>query len=149
MLKGFTWEQFCWCWALLSLLWYGMVLLVWYPGGIKSFFGSNAVAFSGGSSISDRRLDGPEAGQLAEVASNDEQGSGVDGLMGRPALPQGMSVVGMGELGFVKVEDDGADRYDQVGLVADVVQELKLIFAQLATSAGEKADFFRLLDGVK
>lgn len=71
------------------------------------------------------------------------------GLMGAPRLPEGVELLSSAQVAFSAVDGDLGDRVEQVGLVADVLQELKLIFSQLERTAGDKRDFFRLLAKVK
>ncbi|WP_165499747.1 hypothetical protein [Pedobacter frigidisoli] len=68
-------------------------------------------------------------------------------LMGTSKLPDGVEVKSSSQVAFSASKSDG--RYDQVGLVADVVQELKVVFLELEKRAGNKKDFFRLLERVK
>jgi len=68
-------------------------------------------------------------------------------LMGTSRLPDGVEVRSSAQVAFSASGEDG--RYDQVGLVADVVQELKLVFSELEKRAGDKLEFFRLLEKVK
>lgn len=143
MLQQFTWGQFLLASFVLSFLWYCFVVLFFYRRELFGLFANGATEplphrwEKGVEAIQERRAvgDGVEMGL-----------DGPDLLMGRSALPDGVAVLGMGQLAFSG--NDGG-RYDQIGLVADVIQELKLIFAHLESEAGSKADFFRLLEKVK
>lgn len=64
-------------------------------------------------------------------------------LMGTSRLPDGVEVKSSEQVSFSDSDVDG--KYDQVGLVVDVVQELKEIFNGLGKTAGDKKDFFRML----
>lgn len=143
MLQQFTWGQFLLTSFVLSFLWYCFVILFFYRRELFGLFANGAVE-----PLPHRWEKGVEA-----IGESGAGGDGMavdlnspDPLMGRSALPDGMEVLGMGQLSF-SANDRG--RYDQVGLVADVIQELKLIFAHLESEAGSKADFFRLLEKVK
>ncbi len=147
MLKGLTWEQFCWFSAVLGSLWYGAVALLCYRKELMAFLGVGTVGLAGSSS-------GVGIGPVGIMGKKDvDGGSGAveleeDSLMGRPALPVGVSVLGMDQVSFV-AGPVVVDRVDQVGLVADVVEELKGIFAQLEREGGGRPEFFVLLSGLK
>lgn len=147
MLGGFSWGQFLGCWLALALSWYLVVLLVYYRRELKALLGGRPmVAVQSGSGVGLAARS--RAFVKTEVLDGESAGDVVVGeeLMGRSALPQGMSVVDAGSLVFVG-DGGGAGeaRYDQVGLVADVLEELKGIFATLEREAGDKAMFFRLI----
>jgi hypothetical protein len=144
MLQQFTWGQFLLASFVLSFLWYCFVLLVFYRREMFAFLGSESSSESlphrwekGVESLEESAAADPDLGEREDLAEN---------LMGKSVMPEGMAVMGMGQLAFAG-ELDG--RYSQVGLVADVIQELKLIFAALENEAGSKLDFFRLLEKVK
>lgn len=144
MLQQFTWGQFLLASFVLSFLWYCFVILVFYRKEVLGLLGHGA---SG--PLPHRWEKGVE--NLRDVNdgffdSND--GLVEESLMGAPAMPEGMKVVGMGQLSFV-VGAGAEDRYDQVGMVADVIQELKGIFGRLESQGGSKADFFGMLEKVK
>ncbi|TKC04333.1 hypothetical protein [Pedobacter frigoris] len=130
---------------MLSFLWYCFVILVFYRKEVLGLLGSGV-----SEPLPHRWEKGVESLE-ANAGFGEGLDVGLDGsdsLMGRPAMPEGMAIVGMGQLSFAGTS--GSDgRYDQVGMVADVVQELKLIFARLESEAGSKLDFFRLLEKVK
>ncbi|MBB2145773.1 hypothetical protein GM921_09765 [Pedobacter sp. LMG 31464] len=142
MLQQFTWGAFLLASFVLSFLWYCFVLLVFYRREVFGLFGDG---------LSERLPHRWEKG-LESLEENAGGGLGEgrlvssDSLMGRSAMPEGMAVLGMGQLSFGGNPDG---RYEQVGLVADVIQELKLIFARLEKEAGSKLDFFRMLEKVK
>ncbi len=143
MLQQFTWGQFLLASFLLSFLWYVMVLVSFYRAELGRLF-SGGVDRGSGEALSHRWEKGVEV--LDEKSEVAERASVSEGVMGKSALPAGMEVMGMGKLAFAGSSDG---RYEQVGMVADVIQELKLIFAQLEASARDKRDFFRLLEKVK
>lgn len=72
-----------------------------------------------------------------------------DGLMGTSRLPEGVELLSSAQVAFSAVDVDLGDRVEQVGLVADVVQELKGFFLALEQNAGDKWDFFLMLEKVK
>lgn len=144
MLQQFTWGQFLLASFVLSFLWYCFVILVFYR---KEVLGLLADGASG--SLPHRWEKGVE--NLRDV--DDQVFDSNDGLveatlMGASAMPEGMKVMGMGQLSF-STDAGGENRYDQVGMVADVIQELKGIFARLESQGGSKDDFFGMLEKVK
>lgn len=150
MLQQFTWGQFLLASFVLSFLWYSFVILVFYRKDVLGLLGIGAAVEplphrweKGVESLegnADGGLDGGLDGNGREVP---------DSLMGKSAMPEGMAVVGMGQISFVGSESGADGKHQQVGLVADVIQELKLIFGKLESEAGSKLDFFRLLEKVK
>ncbi len=136
MLQQFSWGHFLIAMIVLNLVWYCFVVLVFYRAGVLAFLGG--------------RADGAEDGRQGSVhekgrsldEGDDRIGREVDeALMGSSRLPDGIEVKSSSQLNFSA--SDGGGRYDQVGLVADVVQELKEIFSSLDSSGGGKAEFMR------
>ena len=129
---------------MLNLVWYGFVLLVFYRKEVLAFLGSgekglafNQAPNTTGNNISQsENLLASSANEVADVS-----------LMGGSKLPEGVEVLSSSQVSFSG--RDSVDKYEQVGLVADVVQELKIIFSELEKTAGDKRDFFRLLGRVK
>lgn len=148
MLQQFSWGAFLIAAALLCFLWYVFVVLVFYRAELNAFLGGDdggSVPAVNGLGLGEAKLSGK-----ANIDGEERIGREVDeALMGASRLPEGVEVRRSSEVGFVSsgVDEDG--RYDQVGLVADVLQELKLLFLELEKGAGDKPDFFRLLDRVK
>jgi hypothetical protein len=142
MLQQFTWGQFLLFSFVLSFLWYAFVLLVCFRKELSVFFGRGSDR--GPAPLPHHWEKGVESLEEREdfYRSDDAEES----LMGKSILPEGMAVVGMGQLAFAGGSDG---RYDQVGMVADVIQELKGIFADLEKQGGSKMDFFRRLENVK
>lgn len=142
MLQQFSWGQFLIAAALLSVLWYLFVVVLFYRHQLKAFLGIDSDEFNG------REVQG-SLGKACKVGLRDDEiEREVDAaLMGSSRLPDGVEVKSSGQVSFSALEGNG--KYDQVGLVADVVQELKLVFSELEKSAGDKRDFFRLLERVK
>ncbi|NII83135.1 hypothetical protein [Pedobacter sp. SG908] len=138
MLQGFSTLQFIMVLLVLALVWYGGVLLFFYLKGKQ------------------RQFDVGNTGKQADLgASRGQQhtspaGAGIplaDDLMGKAKLPEGMSSVGMEEIGFVDFE--GRDVEDQQGLVPDLLEEIKNVFLLLAKEDGSKRDFLELMKTVK
>jgi hypothetical protein len=148
MLQHFTWQQFLVAALILSLIWYAAVLLVFYRQELNDFL-----------SGSRRPLNRPEP--LPHVWEEEFEGGplhGEDNLMGKPAMPEGMSRLSFAQFGFAPTvektggtleavpgeagKNEGPDT--KLGLIPDVLEELKRIFHVLERDKGSKADFISL-----
>lgn len=85
-------------------------------------------------------------GQVDELKSTD-----VPELMGEAALENGVMVLAAEEFSFADQPQTDAlpDKSQQLGLVADVQQEIKSVCNLLAEKDGNKDDFFAMMDMVK
>lgn len=142
MLQQFSWGHFLIASIVLNLVWYGFVLLVFYWAEVLAFFEKG----SGGGVSFGRGVSGARARHLSQALNGSNEDKRIerevdDALMGSSRLPDGVEVKSSAQVSFSASEDDG--RYDQVGLVADVVQDLKVIFSALESSGGSKAEFMR------
>lgn len=158
MLQQFSWQQFLVATGALALLWYVVVILLFYRRELRSFL-------SGGWRVGNRGDGLIVSGQAAAlphrwqkgvetVSDLDSPGSGLnpeDDLMGKSRLPEGMSTVSMEQVSFFSEEEGSGlrDVEDQQGLVPDVLQDIKSVFAILAKEDGNKRDFFRLMETVR
>ncbi len=132
MLQQFTWPQF-----LIAAL---LLTIVWYLGVIAIFYQSELIAFLSG------RKDGKAKQETlphtweedAELIEDEHANS----LVGASRLPEGMSTVSMNGFGFSRSEDA---KEDQVGLVPDVLEEVKSAFKLLSKKDGNKKDFLGLM----
>lgn len=135
MLQQFSWATFLIAFAILSALWYLMLALTIYRKEVIR------LVFSSGTDTQHITQQLPE--QLER-----ESGTIENQIMGKAKMPEGLEVVSMGALNFSVAEDGGYvsdyDKSDQLGLVPDVLEELKEIFAVLAKEDGTKQDFFSL-----
>lgn len=150
MLQQFSWGHFLISAIVLNLVWYFFVGLVFYRAEVMAFLGLGD-AGAGGVGAGSIGRDGKGQGLVkAKDGYDDAIEREVDAaLMGRSRLPEGVEVKGSGEVRFAASASGEDLRYDQVGLVADVVQELKALFTVLEQKAGDKRDFFRMLARVK
>ncbi|MDQ0966856.1 hypothetical protein QFZ20_002259 [Flavobacterium sp. W4I14] len=135
MLQQFSWTTFLIFFAMLSALWYLMLALTVY---LKEAFGL----------ISGSNLNSQTSLALNPKGEEEDKDQIADQIMGKSKMPEGLEVVGMDALNF-SVAGDSADspddaKSDQLGLVPDVLQEIKEIFAVLAKEDGTKQDFFSL-----
>lgn len=147
MLQQFSWGHFLIAAIVLSIVWYGLVLLVFYRKELIGFLGAGGlVSVEGSSGVSEQRL----ADEVLNSSNAEFDAS--EGLMGASRLPDGVQLLSSSQVSFsaldvMRVDPD--DRYEQVGLVADVVQELKGFFLALEQNAGDKRDFFVMMEKVK
>lgn len=130
--------------VVLNLMWYVFVVLVFYRAEVMAFLGGGDGVTIGGDRVQRKTQ------SLGKTSKNDDNRieREVDiALMGTSRLPDGVEVKSSAQVSFSAL--DGEGKYDQVGLVADVVQELKTVFSELEKRAGDKKDFFRLLGKLK
>lgn len=142
MLAQFTWQQFLVAAFVLSLVWYLAIFLLYYRNKASDFFSQKPKGKQ------------PEKLRKEWEAELDEepevQEAEPDTMMGRPVEPEGVSTVAMGSLRFAERSPDKDTRSDdQLGLVPDVLEELKGVFNQLQNEDGSKADFFPLIRQIK
>lgn len=148
MLQQFTWTDFLLAAMPLLTAWYAWLFLVYGKGRNGSGgISSRQVSFSGltgGAAASGYPV--PGSGVLPGFGD-----SGYDDLMGKPRMPEGISRVAVSDVVFAGVEvdqcDDGAEA--EVGLVMDVLAEMKDLFGILAKEGGTKQDFFKLIEALK
>lgn len=148
MVQQFSWGHFLIASIVLNLVWYVFVALVFYRGELMAFLGGSRVADPAGEAEPKKgvALGGGADGRAGAGAMSDRGNFDQGSLMGSSRLPEGVEVKSSSEVSF---SAGGVDRLEQVGLVADLVQGLKEIFARLATSDGGKPEFFRLVSELK
>lgn len=133
MLQSFTWQHFLVAALVLSSIWYVIILLVFYRDRFRSW--------------GDKKNSSTTPEPLKHYWDNEEEFDEFPeegDLLGKSKLPEGISSVSMGDLGFVQNEKE-----EQLGLVPDVIEEIKTIFSILAKEDGNKSDFFSLFQLVK
>lgn len=137
MLKHFTWQQFLIAAFVLSIIWYTVVILLCYRQRLQDHFSGKG-----------KENKPPEPlGHAWDEEFEDEPLDDESDLMGKPALPDGMSNLSMAQFGFApRVSDEDLDesRQRQQSVVPDVLEELKNIFHILETQQGTKEDFISL-----
>lgn len=127
-----------------ALLWCIIVLFVFYRKEVYLFFNGGAAVASGAYAPS-----GKPSGKSLSISKDTglgTVGSGLtDDLMGKSRMPEGMTKLNMNEIAFV------ADAGDETrpGLLSEVLQQVKEVFAVLAKEGGNKRDFLKLMAGVK
>ncbi|MDN3588124.1 hypothetical protein QWY86_15680 [Pedobacter aquatilis] len=143
MLQQFSWGAFLVASIVLNVVWYVFVGLVFYRPEVSAFLGG----VFGGSSVDGVSVDDRDSFKDEEWRDGEIEREVDAALMGVSRMPDGVEVKSSSQVSFSTAM--GEERYDQIGLVADVVQELKSIFSELEKKAGDKRDFFRLLARVK
>lgn len=135
MLAQFTWQEFWLAMLLLSLIWYSGIVLLYYRKELNLFFskGSN----------SKEPLPHRWADRVEETHQKPEEN---DSLLGVSKPADGTSTVSMGQVSFGR--DENA-KSEQLGLIPDVLQELKEIFSVLEKEDGNKQDFFNMMEMVR
>ncbi|MCX2450048.1 hypothetical protein OQX61_02085 [Pedobacter sp. PLR] len=133
MLEQFSWRDF--------ILVMGVLTAIWYLGIILIFYREQFCAFLVGKRF-------PTGVALESVLQQKHKGSAdhADDLMGKSKLPEGVHEMGIAELSFAGAE---SDLLDQVGLVPDLLEELKQIFKWIETSDGNKQDFFKRISELR
>jgi hypothetical protein len=137
MLKHFTWQQFLIAALVLSIIWYTVIILLFYRQRIVDYLEGK------------QKMGSPPEplGHAWDEEFEDEPLSDQDELMGKSALPEGMTKLSMSQFGFApRVGDEDLDesRERQQSVVPDVLEELKNIFHILETEQGTKQDFISL-----
>lgn len=132
MLQQFTWQTFLIAAMVLALVWYVGVILIFYRKELDAFLSGIKLGRHPDEPLPHRWENGTEQ-------TEDEN---EEGIMGRPQLPEGLTTVNMGGFGFVEDKDE---KEQQVGLVPDVLEEVKSVFSILAKEDGNKNDFFGLM----
>ncbi|MCR8560448.1 hypothetical protein KXD93_22530 [Mucilaginibacter sp. BJC16-A38] len=139
MFQHLTWQQFLVAASVLSLVWYG-ALALFYRKQVRE-------VWRGMVKRSAPLLPARKPVGTAEISTGEPEGQEAE-LMGKPAMPAGMSRVSMNLFGFADPlgadEDAEERRQRQRGLIPDVIQELKNIFHVLETEQGGKAEFTAL-----
>lgn len=137
MVQQMTWQTFLVATLVLTIIWYVAVVLLFYRREVFRFFRKGTLMKSNQFRRTEPLPHRWEKG-VDQIAASDPAAEME--LMGKPKLPEGMSSIGSDAFGFGSADDQWRD--EQLGLVPDVLQELKLIFSQLAEGDGSKRDFF-------
>lgn len=152
-LQEFTWQQFLVAAMVLSALWVlGVWLVYWRP------------LSAGGRKAGDALPHGweDEVDELNGISAFDAPGALDDGLMGKPALEHGVSVLDADEFSFAPLEERGEreEPYDRgerkklgvealLGELADAQEEIKGICRIMERENGSKEDFFAMFGLIK
>ncbi len=133
MLQHFTWPQFLIAALILSLIWYIAIALLYYRKDLTDLLTGKEF------NLQNEPLPHGWEDEVDEITTNE--------LMGKPAKPEGLEIVSMNRFGFGP--KDNSAKSLQLGLVPDVLEELKTIFNILQKEDGSKSDFFSLLELTK
>jgi len=143
MLHQFSWQHFLIAALVLSLIWYVALFLLFYRGRLKGrSSGKRVKDFADAGEVPFQRSGRPKESAEALEAE----------LMGQPKMPEGMSRVGMHQVLFAGRNPEVTSLVDQgrqLGLVPDILEELKEIFSVLEAEQGTKQDFLELFALVK
>jgi len=139
MLHFFTWQQFLIAALIFTIGWYVVVFFLFFKGKISDLLSGKS------KSQQPEKLKREWEEDLEDDPEDDES------LIGKQALPDGVSEVEMHMLGFAPVvhPDENAHRDMQLGIVPDVLEELKTIFHILENEGGNAEDFVSLFGMVK
>lgn len=138
MLENFSWQQFLVAASVFTLTWYLVVVLLFYR---KVFFGLLFSGRGGGfSEVLPHRWDNGVEDLDASVLEQES-------LMGASKLPDGMSHTTTDAFGFAG--DPADSKIEQIGLVPDVLQELKAVFSELSERDGSKREFLEMMGRVR
>jgi hypothetical protein len=138
MLHYFTWQAFLVAALILTLTWYAVVILLFYRKELNDFLSGNHP-----SAMQPEPLTHAWDEEFEDDPLADEEN-----LIGKPVMPEGMSRLSMSQFGFAPnvketaIEDE--DIETKLGLIPDVLEELKSIFHILDTEHGGKEDFISL-----
>lgn len=136
MLHFFTWQQFFVAAALFTIVWYVVIFLLFFKDRVNFHFRSAP----------------PEKLKREWDEELDDEDEDADDLIGEQAMPEGISEVEAHMIGFApKVKDEVREdsRETQLGIVPDVLEELKTIFHILERENGTKEDFISLFGMAK
>lgn len=138
MLEPFTWQQFLIAALVLSLIWYAVLILLFYRKKIIDAIQKKRM--SGGPRIQSSY--NPREQKETENSLEENR----DALIGKIALPEGVTEVGMDLFSFApKLDaDPDADKIARLGLVPDVLEEIKTVITIVRTEGGTKDDFISL-----
>jgi hypothetical protein len=153
LLQHYTWQQFLIAALLLSLIWYAALILAFYREKIDDFLNGRHKRPAHAQPV-------PHAWE--EDYENEYTEQEEESLMGKTALPEGMSRVSMNMFGFAPLPENSEQAHaafeenetagkrepdekdTRLGIIPDVLEELKSIFHILETEQGTKADFISL-----
>ena len=143
MIQQITWQTFLVATLVLTVIWYVAIVLLFYRRELFHVLESgqleNVNQFRRTEALPHRWEKGVE--ELSGGADAEELE-----LMGKSKLPEGMMMVDSGGFGFAGGEDA---REEQVGLVPDVLAEIRSLFAELARNDLGKRDFLEMMASVR
>lgn len=143
MLQQFTWQQFLIAALVLSLIWYAALIILSFRKKL-----SDAIKRKG---LPSRPRIQSSFDPRIEMDDEEPDVKTEDGLIGKSKLPEGVQELSMSEISFAPKEDSRTDEEydDRLGLIPDVLEELKTLFNILKKEGGTKDDFFSLFSLIK
>lgn len=143
MIQQMTWQTFLVATLVLTIIWYVAIVLLFYRRELFQVLGRGQLEhsnrFKASAPLPHRWEKGVD--ELSVGADSDEME-----LMGKSKLPEGMMMVDSGGFGFAGGEDG---REQQVGLVPDVLAEIRSLFAELSRNDLGKRDFLEMMASVR
>lgn len=129
MLQQFTWQQFLIAALILTLIWYLLIFVLFYRHKITVLFSKQQQP---------ERLQREWEEELQDEPEEET-------LMGRPRQAEGLSSVSMDAFRFApKNVNNEQNQERRMGIVPDVLEDLKSIFQILEKEEGTKQDFISL-----
>jgi hypothetical protein len=142
MLHQVSWEQFWVAGFIFCLAWYAGLAVLYYRQGLRK-------VWKGKDRFSDREKPEP-----LKHAWEDEYPAGdveeADDLMGKTVEPAGLTRVSMTDLCFAPRVARSEDQEDMLGLIPDVLEEIRVVIKTVEDNQGDKGDFiglFKLVSG--
>jgi hypothetical protein len=139
MLQQFTWQQFLVASLILTLIWYAVIVLLYFRYEAKNIIKGTQ------NKIPQEPLPHSWDNEVDQL-TNPQQNATHD-LMGKSKFPEGISVISSEEFSFGP--DNSETQSQKLGLVPDVLEEIKRIFKVLSQEDGSKTDFLNLMNSVK
>lgn len=139
MLQQFTWQQFLIAALILTLIWYAAVLLIFYKKRLTDL------------ALRKRRNQKPvvQSSYNPREQTDADSSDDIPDVMGKTSLPEGVEEAETGMFSFAEqragsTRDPDSDRDHRLGLIPDVVEELKTLFRILENEGATKDDFVSL-----
>ncbi|MGK6353176.1 hypothetical protein [Parapedobacter sp. DT-150] len=131
MLQQFTWQQFGMGAGAVAAVWYLAVLLLYFRTELS-------------------RLGAPPGKGAGQHRPASEEPENEDDLMGKAVLPHGMDTVDADGLSFAPaLQPEASFHAKRLGVVSDVMQELKTMVMLLQRENGSKEEFYGLFGHIK
>jgi len=137
MAQQFTWQQFLIAALVFSFIWYAGVILIFYRKELKAFLGRKEKNETDKKPLPHRWEKGVDKLEDKEEES----------LLGKAKMPEGISIVSTADFSFATDTSKRiqGDKNEQIGLVPDVLEDIKNVFLLLVKEDGNKKDFFKLM----
>lgn len=133
MLAQFTWQQFLVATLVLTLIWYSSIILLFYRKELNSILGGKAIPKKPSEPLP-HRWD-----ETVDILEEEKEN-----LLGKPKLPDGVSTENVGNIHF----SNDVIKSQQVGLIPDILEDIKEIFKEISSTDGNKKDFFKMMQSV-